>query len=82
MSTGSRQGRTPAEQAAAVPTPALVLTGTEGPPWMAETARDLADALPHGRCHVIAGRGHVVPPTLLAPVLMEFLAGQRPAWGR
>lgn len=75
MSTDSRGGRTPAEQATAVTTPALVLAGTEGPPWMATTARDLADALPVGRLHVLAGQGHVVPPELLAPVLTEFLAG-------
>lgn len=73
MSTNSRSGRTPTEQAAAVTTPALVLAGTEGPPWMANTARELADALPRGRLHVIAGQGHVVPPELLAPVLTEFL---------
>jgi pimeloyl-ACP methyl ester carboxylesterase len=73
MSADSRGGRTPAEQAAAVTVPALVLAGTEGPPWMAETARELADALPRGRLHVMAGQGHVVPPELLAPVLTEFL---------
>ncbi len=50
-------GRTPAEQATAVTTPALVLAGTAGPPWMAATARDLADALPQGRLHVLAGTG-------------------------
>lgn len=75
MSMDSRGGRTPAEQATAVTHPALVLSGTDGPPWMADTARKLADALPHGQLHVIAGQGHVVPPELLAPVLTEFLAG-------
>lgn len=75
MSTESRNGRTPAEQATAVTTPALVLAGTEGPPWMAGTARDLADALPQGQLHVMAGQGHVVPPELLAPVLTDFLTG-------
>lgn len=75
MSTDSRGGRTPAEQAAEVAQPALVLSGTEGPPWMASTARELAGALPHGKLHVMAGQGHVVPPELLVPVLADFLAG-------
>ncbi|MFC4857933.1 alpha/beta fold hydrolase [Actinophytocola glycyrrhizae] len=73
MSTDSRNGRTPAEQATAVTTEALVLAGTEGPPWMAVTARELADALPQGQLRVMPGQGHVVPPEVLAPVLIEFL---------
>jgi pimeloyl-ACP methyl ester carboxylesterase len=73
MSTDSRSGRTPAEQATAVTTPALVLAGTEGPPWMAHTARALADALPQGQLRILTGQGHVVPPELLVPVLTEFL---------
>jgi pimeloyl-ACP methyl ester carboxylesterase len=81
MSTDSRRGRTPAEQATAVTTPALVLAGAEGPPWMAGTARELADALPQGRLHVATGQGHAVPPELLAPVLTEFLAGDGTADG-
>lgn len=74
MSADSRRGRTPAEQAVAVTNPALVLAGTESPPWMVNTARELANALPHGRLHVMEGHGHVVPPELLSPVLTEFLA--------
>ena len=74
MSTASRGGRAPAEQATAVAIPALVLAGTESPPWMAGTARELADALPHGQLHVMTGQGHVVPPEVLAPMLTEFLA--------
>jgi pimeloyl-ACP methyl ester carboxylesterase len=75
MSKDSRGGRTPAEQAAAVTNPTFVLAGTDGPPWMMNTASELADALPHGRLRVMAGQGHVVPPELLAPVLTEFLVG-------
>jgi pimeloyl-ACP methyl ester carboxylesterase len=75
MSKEGRGGRTPAEQAIAVSQPALVIAGTESPPWMANTARELADALPQGQLHVMAGQGHVVPPELLAPVLTEFLTG-------
>ncbi len=74
MSADSRGGRTPAEQAAAVTMPALVLAGTESPPWMVNTARELADALPQGQLQVMEGQGHVVPPDLLSPVLTEFLA--------
>ncbi|MFI7679321.1 alpha/beta fold hydrolase [Actinophytocola sp. NPDC049390] len=73
MSADSRGGRTPAEQSAAVTNPALVLAGTESPPWMVNTARELAEALPQGQLHVMARQGHVVPPELLSPVLTKFL---------
>ncbi|MCT2587975.1 alpha/beta fold hydrolase [Actinophytocola sp. S1-96] len=74
MSTESRGCRTPVEQADAVTNPALVLAGTESPPWMVNTARELANALTQGKLHVMEGQGHVVPPELLSPVLTEFLA--------
>lgn len=73
MSEDSRGGRTPAEQASEVTTPSLVLAGGASPDWMINVARQLADALPHGRLRVLDGQEHVVPPPVLTPVLVEFL---------
>lgn len=75
MSEESRSGRTPAEQAAAITTPALAIAGTEGPPWMAATARALAEAMPRGSLRVMEGEGHVVAPESLSRVLAEFFGG-------
>jgi pimeloyl-ACP methyl ester carboxylesterase len=73
MSEHSRGGKTPAEQAGAVTTPALVLAGGASPEWMINAGRQIADALPKGRFGVLEGQGHIVPPEVLAPVLMEFI---------
>jgi pimeloyl-ACP methyl ester carboxylesterase len=72
MSERSRDGKTPAEQASTVTVPALVLVGGASPEWMIDAGRQIADALPNGRLHVLEGQEHVVPPEVLAPVLFEF----------
>jgi hypothetical protein len=41
-------------------------------PFMRETARALADALPNGEVRFLDGQGHDFDPTVLAPVLKEF----------
>ncbi|MEO3812343.1 alpha/beta fold hydrolase [Sphaerisporangium sp. B11E5] len=72
---GDAQGGTlPPELPGAVPVPTLVLTGGESPAWMIDTNRRLAEALPRGRHQVLPGEEHVVPPEVLTPVLVEFLA--------
>ena len=63
----------PAERAASVKAPALVIAGGASFPWMRETAQALADALPDGRIRVLEGQGHNVDPAVLAPALIEFL---------
>ncbi|SFP04771.1 hypothetical protein SAMN05421810_101801 [Amycolatopsis arida] len=73
MGERSRGGRTPSEQAAGVPVPALVLAGGASPEWMVETGRRIAAALPRGRFRLLEGQGHVVPPEVLAPVVVDFL---------
>ncbi|SHN75733.1 Pimeloyl-ACP methyl ester carboxylesterase [Geodermatophilus obscurus] len=70
-----RGGEVPEDVAARVPRPGVVLVGDENPPFMAEVGRRLAQLLPEGRHHVIAGHGHVVPPDVLAPVVAEHLRG-------
>jgi pimeloyl-ACP methyl ester carboxylesterase len=64
----------PADIAAAVAVPALVLSGGAGPDWMIEVCQQIANALPQGRLEVLEGQEHVVPPEILTPVLAEFLA--------
>ena len=64
----------PTERAASVTSPTLVLAGGADFPWMRETARMLADAIPNGRTRILEGQGHNVDQALLATVLVEFLA--------
>ena len=71
----SRGGRTPAEQAAGVTVPGLVLAGGASPDWMLDASRQLAEALPDGRLRVLEGHGHVVPPEILAPLVADFVTG-------
>jgi pimeloyl-ACP methyl ester carboxylesterase len=65
----------PTEQAASVRVPTLVVAGGADMPWMRETAEALARAMPQGRVQLLDGQGHDVDPSVLAPVLTEFLNG-------
>jgi pimeloyl-ACP methyl ester carboxylesterase len=62
----------PAELAARVSVPALVLAGDAGMAFMAETARALSQAIPDGQLRILADQKHEVNPEVLAPVLTEF----------
>jgi hypothetical protein len=64
----------PAARAARVPTPALLLYGGAGAPFMRETAQTLSEAMPDARLRGLDGENHDVNPAVLAPVLAEFLA--------
>ena len=63
----------PAERAARLPVPALVMYGTASFPFMAETARTLQQAIPHAKLRALEGQDHNVSAAALAPVLLEFL---------
>jgi pimeloyl-ACP methyl ester carboxylesterase len=65
----------PAERAAAVSVPTIVIAGTASFPFMREAAQALADALPNGSVRILEGQQHDVAPDALAPVLKEFFAG-------
>ena len=65
-------GSVPVGRAAAVVAPTLVLAGGESFPFMRETARALAEAIPDARSRVLEGQTHAVAPEFLAPVLKEF----------
>ena len=64
----------PAELAARVPVPALVLAGDASLPFMPDAARVLSQAIPQGRMRTLKGQTHEVDPAVLAPVLAEFFA--------
>ena len=64
----------PAELAARVPVPALVLASDASLPFMPDAARVLSQAIPQGRMRTLKGQTHEVDPAVLAPVLAEFFA--------
>ena len=64
----------PAERAAAVRAPTLVIDGGSSFAGMGEAAEALADALPDGRRRTLEGQEHNVDPNILAPVLVDFFA--------
>jgi pimeloyl-ACP methyl ester carboxylesterase len=64
--------RVPTELAASVKVPTLVIAGGADMPWMRDSARALADALPAGETRFLDRQGHDVDPRVLAPVLKDF----------
>jgi pimeloyl-ACP methyl ester carboxylesterase len=62
----------PAELAARVPVPALVMAGDTSLPFMPDAAQVLSQAIPQGQLRTLAGQTHEVNPGVLAPVLAEF----------
>ena len=42
-------------------------------PFMRAAAEALADALPQGQAHILKGQMHDMVPSVLGPVLEEFL---------
>jgi pimeloyl-ACP methyl ester carboxylesterase len=63
----------PADRAARLPVPALVMYGTASFPFMADTAGTLQQTIPHAELRALEGQDHNVSPAALAPVLLEFL---------
>jgi pimeloyl-ACP methyl ester carboxylesterase len=66
--------RIPVDRSAQVKVPTLVIAGGADMPFMRDTAAALAEALPDGEARFLDGQGHDVDPTVLAPVLKDFLA--------
>ncbi|HEX6035831.1 MAG TPA: alpha/beta hydrolase [Anaerolineales bacterium] len=62
----------PAEQAARVTMPALVMNGSASFPFMHTMAVALAKAMPKGKHQTLEGQTHEVTAEALAPVLVEF----------
>ncbi len=64
----------PAQRAAQVGVPTLVMYGDASFPFMSDTARTLARAIPHAELRTMPGQSHNVSPEALSPVLVEFFA--------
>jgi len=64
-------GSVPAERAAKVTVPVLVMNGT-AIPFMQNTATELAQAMPHAQQRTLEGQSHDVDLKVLAPLLVEF----------
>jgi pimeloyl-ACP methyl ester carboxylesterase len=62
----------PAELAARVSVPALVMAGDASLPFMPDAARVLSRAIPRAELRTLEGQTHEVNPGVLAPVLVEF----------
>jgi pimeloyl-ACP methyl ester carboxylesterase len=65
----------PSELLRSLATPTLVLDGEQSPPLLRNAARAVAQALPNGRQHTLAGQTHDVDPVATAAALEQFLAG-------
>jgi pimeloyl-ACP methyl ester carboxylesterase len=65
----------PAERAATLPIPALVMNGSESYPFMLQAGKTLAKAIPHAQYRVLEGQTHEVKPEAIAPALIEFFEG-------
>jgi pimeloyl-ACP methyl ester carboxylesterase len=63
----------PTGLAAKVSVPTLVMNGT-ALPFMLDTARAIANAMPNARHLTLEGQTHDVDPKVIAPVLVEFFA--------
>ena len=62
----------PVDLAGRVGVPTLVMRGGNGAPFMQETAKTLAKAIPGAKLRTLEGQTHDVSPAALAPVLVEF----------
>ena len=76
MGDVSRGGTVPTEFARRVTAPTLVLVGGASPEWMIDVGREVAGTVQNGEHLVLEGQEHVVPPELLGPVVVDFLAGR------
>jgi pimeloyl-ACP methyl ester carboxylesterase len=68
----------PADRAATIEAPTLVLDGGNSPAWARNSVRAVADAIPGARRLTMEGQDHGAAPEALAPVLRDFF-GEPPA---
>ena len=61
---------------ASVAVPTLVIDGGASPEYQRNAVEALTKVLPRARRHTLQGQTHDVAPEALAPVLVEFFAGQ------
>lgn len=65
-------GAVPAERAARLTIPALIMDGSESFPFMHVSAAALAEAIPNAQHRTLEGQVHEVEPEAIGPVLVEF----------
>lgn len=64
-----------AEEWATVTCPTLVVYGSKTYPSLKHASRSLADVLPNATLRELPGQKHAVKPNVIAPVIVEFVAG-------
>jgi pimeloyl-ACP methyl ester carboxylesterase len=64
----------PAERAASVKTPTIVIAGGADFGFMPKTAQILAGVMPHAQAHILEGQPHNVDPAVLAPAMTAFFS--------
>jgi pimeloyl-ACP methyl ester carboxylesterase len=65
----------PAERLAMLRLPVLVVRGGASFPWIGETARQVADAVPGAELVTLPGQPHSPAPEAIAPELVRFFLG-------
>ncbi len=65
----------PTQQAQSVTVPTIIVDGSASFDIMAETAKALAELIPHAQRRTLDGQPHNVDPAVLAPALKEFFTG-------
>ena len=73
MGNASQGGTVPRELIGKVTQPALAICGSVSHEFLIDSARVVAKSLPGGQYVELDGHHHVVPPEVLAPVLIDFL---------
>ena len=68
-------GSFPADRAASVALPTLVIGSEGSAPWLHQAVRAVGNALPNAETRFLAGQFHSIPPETLAPALEEFFGG-------
>jgi pimeloyl-ACP methyl ester carboxylesterase len=62
----------PLQLASSVKTQTLLMAGGASAPFMADSARTLAAAMPDARARVVEGQTHDIDPSALGPLLVDF----------
>jgi pimeloyl-ACP methyl ester carboxylesterase len=65
------------ERRASIATPTLVVASESSDPRLLDWARAVAESLPNATLRTLKGSWHGIPADVLAPVLTEFLTGQK-----
>ncbi len=70
-------GGVPAAEFGKIAAPVLFLGGKNSPGWFQRSVAEQAAATPGARLEMLDGYDHNVPPEVITPLLIEFLAARR-----